>query len=95
MLTGAVMLTAVLSSGPTAVSAVMTEPAVATTVSMAVAPSPVLEHLDSTPIHAAPAVERVGMARLEQPAPVALTAISVLSGRVSAAALGERAPPRL
>ncbi|GIH05783.1 hypothetical protein Rhe02_38500 [Rhizocola hellebori] len=95
LLTGAVMLTAALSSGPVDVSTVAIQPPVTTAVSMAGTPSPVQGFVDSTPIHAEPAVAAAVLDRAEQPAPVALTAISVLSGRILAAALGERAPPRL
>jgi len=93
LLTGAAMLTAILSSGPavSSASAAVVEPSA--TVSIAVNPAP--EKLESTAIHAEPVDETVHVARAEQPAPLPLTSISVLSGRISAAALGERAPPRL
>jgi hypothetical protein len=90
LLTGAAMLTAILGSGPASPAAVVEPPA---TVSIAVNIAP--EKLESTAIHAEPVDETVHVARAEQQAPLPLTSISVLSGRISAAALGERAPPRL
>jgi hypothetical protein len=89
LLTGAAMLTAILSPGLTPAAAV--EPTAA--VSIAVNPAP--EKLESTGIHAERADEPAGVARVELPAPLALTPISILSGRIPSAALGERAPPRL
>jgi hypothetical protein len=91
LLTGAVMLTAVLSSGPTRDTISAEQPAV--TASTAV--NPVLEDREFTAIYAEPAGQTVHVATAEQLAPVALKAIGVLSGRTPAAALGERAPPRL
>jgi hypothetical protein len=89
LLTGAAMLTAILS--PVSTPAVAAEPSAV--VSIAVNPTP--EKLESTAIHAELADEPARVAPAEPPAPHALTPISFLSGRIQAAALGERAPPRL
>ncbi len=100
LLTGAVMLTAALSAGPTATAAKppVTAAPQASARSVAsmtpVTANPVLQ-LETTATHAKPARPAAQPIGLEQPAPLPLTVVSVLSGRHSAAALGERAPPRL
>lgn len=94
MLTGAVMLTAVLSTGPTSAAAalppVTAAPATSITQVAHAAAHPSLQ-LESTLIPAGQTAEPI---YAEQPAIPALTQISVLTGRLSAAAPGERAPPR-
>lgn len=98
MLTGAVMLAAALSTGPSAAAAALPPVTAAPVASMAQTAVNLLPQLESTARRVPGTAEPAGRAAepidAEPPATRALTQISAFPGRQVAAAPGERAPPR-